>query len=132
MINPFALEKAILHKITQFEAVAEAIKREISLILLFKSEELGLELTQDLKDKCDSYIQNSLSTKHYQCKICKKEFDDGRKLGGHVSRAHKDVNEDYDDEVLKNKGRKKVKIFHDFKGKQGESSSSWIEMDVKE
>ena len=23
------------------------------------------------------------------CKVCSIEFDDGRKLGGHVSRAHK-------------------------------------------
>lgn len=27
--------------------------------------------------------------KQYLCKICNKSFDDGRKLGGHVSRAHK-------------------------------------------
>lgn len=25
----------------------------------------------------------------YVCRICGKEFDEGRKLGGHVSRAHK-------------------------------------------
>ena len=24
------------------------------------------------------------------CKFCSKPFDDGRKLGGHVSRAHKE------------------------------------------
>ena len=27
----------------------------------------------------------------YTCKICDQKFDDGRKLGGHVSRAHKEL-----------------------------------------
>ena len=25
----------------------------------------------------------------YKCEICQKSFDDGRKLGGHISKAHK-------------------------------------------
>jgi hypothetical protein len=25
----------------------------------------------------------------YKCDICEKSFDDGRKLGGHISKAHK-------------------------------------------
>lgn len=29
------------------------------------------------------------SSRLYVCKVCGKEFDEGRKLGGHVSRAHK-------------------------------------------
>ena len=27
----------------------------------------------------------------YKCEYCNKEFRDGRQLGGHVSKAHKDL-----------------------------------------
>lgn len=31
----------------------------------------------------------NVPTKKYSCSYCNKEFNDGRKLGGHISRAHK-------------------------------------------
>jgi hypothetical protein len=90
MLNPFALEKELFQKIIKIESIIDLIKKEISNTLIFKSSELQIELTQDLKEKCTNSL-NSLSNKHYTCKICLKTFDDGRKLGGHVSRAHKDM-----------------------------------------
>lgn len=89
MLNPFALEKGILKKLAAFEAIVEGIKKEVCEILVKKSRELDLELTQDLKEKCAIYLKGSQNSKLYMCKICLKKFNDGRKLGGHVSRAHK-------------------------------------------
>lgn len=58
---------------------------------LFRKEiEIGIDLTQDLRDKCQNYLAGFGGNKLYSCKICFKVFDDGRKLGGHVSRAHKE------------------------------------------
>lgn len=35
---------------------------------------------------CDSNLAKKI--KVYECKICSKKFDDGRKLGGHMSKFH--------------------------------------------
>jgi hypothetical protein len=35
---------------------------------------------------CDDSLEEEL--KMFDCKFCGKEFNDGRKLGGHISRAH--------------------------------------------
>ena len=34
-------------------------------------------------------LENSNADKVFRCRYCPKEFNDGRQLGGHVSRAHK-------------------------------------------
>jgi hypothetical protein len=60
-------------------------------MLISKSMELGIPLTQDLNGKCFNYLSEDSKRKVYACRICKQKFNDGRKLGGHVSRAHKGV-----------------------------------------
>jgi uncharacterized C2H2 Zn-finger protein len=43
---------------------------------------------------CDDVSEED--EKMFDCKFCGKEFNDGRKLGGHISRAHphqKTINE---------------------------------------
>lgn len=80
-------EKEILAKIEELEMLIELVNREISKQLKRKSIELNIEVTQDLKEKCSSYL--AANEKAYSCKVCLKAFSDGRQLGGHVSRAHK-------------------------------------------
>jgi len=46
-------------------------------------------MSKDLKDQCDSLVL-SQKEKLFYCKFCFKAYDDGRKLGGHVSRVHQD------------------------------------------
>ena len=65
----------------------DLISQEVSKQLIRKSRELNICLPQELKEKCAAFITGP--EKVYQCKICFKVFDEGRKLGGHVSRAHK-------------------------------------------
>jgi cell division protein FtsL len=86
--KPVPIEAGILDKIEKIDVTIKLINQEISKQLIRKSRELKISLTQDLKEKCDNYILGP--EKVYQCKICWKIFDEGRKLGGHVSRAHKD------------------------------------------
>lgn len=81
------VEVTILDKIRRIETTIRLINEEVSKQLVRKSKELKINLTQDLKDKCQASISGT--DKIYQCKICNKYFDEGRKLGGHVSRAHK-------------------------------------------
>lgn len=90
--------------------LTENIKKEVSIILYNKSNALGIELSQELKEKCELYLNTNQGLKLYVCKFCGKEFDDGRKLGGHVSRAHKE--DEMVDEVNEThqKGRKKRKM----------------------
>ena len=80
-------EKEILAKIEVLESLIELVNKEISRQLKRKSIELNIEVTQDLKEKCSSFL--AANEKAYSCKICLKAFSDGRQLGGHVSRAHK-------------------------------------------
>jgi hypothetical protein len=80
-------EVGILDKIRRIESTLRLINEEVSKQLVRKSKQLKINLTQDLKEKCQVSISGP--EKVYQCKICFKEFDEGRKLGGHVSRAHK-------------------------------------------
>jgi hypothetical protein len=49
---------------------------------------MSFGICKELKDQCDSFII-AIQSKRFQCKYCLKAFDDGRKLGGHVSRVHK-------------------------------------------
>jgi len=58
--------------------------------------------------------------KLYSCRICNKHFDDGRKLGGHVSRAHKDkskIEEEWKTDTLC--------FIWEYKGLRKSSSSAW-------
>lgn len=89
MLNPFAIEREIFSKIDKFEELLQLLQMEVSHILLRKSEDLRIELTEDLKERCGNYMQGTERQKKYECRVCGKLFDDGRKLGGHVSRAHK-------------------------------------------
>lgn len=82
-----SIEVQVLRKIQMLETTIEKINLEISKELMRKSSELKIKLTQDLKEKCSNYITGP--EKAYACKFCNKSFDEGRKLGGHVSRAHK-------------------------------------------
>jgi hypothetical protein len=88
-MNNCLLEAEVLCKIEQLDKTLEMINVEISKHLLRKSDELQIKVTQDLKDKCASHMVGP--EKVYSCKVCLKVFNDGRKLGGHVSRAHKNI-----------------------------------------
>jgi hypothetical protein len=83
-------EKGVLQKIAKVNNLINLINREVSKQLIRKSQTLHVDLTQDLKEKCAIFLSDYQDLKLYYCKICNKRFDDGRKLGGHVSRAHKD------------------------------------------
>lgn len=83
------LQKQIFKKISDIIRLSDKISKEISERILSKSDLLNVELTQDLKEKCAQSLSDPASRTQYECKVCGKIFDDGRKLGGHVSRAHK-------------------------------------------
>jgi hypothetical protein len=80
----------MLEKIQDIEYVIENIRKNVSHQLFRKETEIKIDLTQDLREKCQNYLAGFGGNKLYSCKICCKVFDDGRKLGGHVSRAHKE------------------------------------------
>lgn len=83
------LQKEIFSKIGLIVRLTDQINKELSKRLITKSELLKVELTVDLQEKCAHYLTEPFERTQYQCKVCGKKFDDGRKLGGHVSRAHK-------------------------------------------
>lgn len=89
-METFKLEREIMAKIYDIEQVIENIRKDVSHQLFRKEGEINIELTQDLRDKCQNYLAGFGGNKFYSCKVCNKVFDDGRKLGGHVSRAHKE------------------------------------------
>ena len=86
MLNPFSLEKESLARVSAIEKHITELRLELSKKLL--SEEA--EISYPFKAELLSYIESATPQPNkYSCKICKKKFNDGRKLGGHVSRAHK-------------------------------------------
>lgn len=89
MLNPFAIEKEILLKTTLFHGLLKDLKTILANKIL-ESAPSCENFSDEVIDECKMY-QTSLeqNKKIYVCKICNREFDDGRKLGGHVSRAHK-------------------------------------------
>jgi hypothetical protein len=89
-MEAFRLERQMMAKIQEIEGVIEGMRREVSQQLFRKEMEIGIELTQDLREKCQNCLAGFGGGKVYSCKVCLKVFDDGRKLGGHVSRAHKE------------------------------------------
>ena len=86
MLNPFAIEKESLAKVAAIQS------HIIDLRVAFSKHVLADEknLNKGLKEELESFITvNTPKPDRFKCKICGKDFNDGRKLGGHVSRAHK-------------------------------------------
>ena len=65
-------------------------------IIISKSKRVGV-ITKDLKEKCLKegklvcYLVKKEKKDEFRCKFCFKVFSEGRQLGGHVSRAHKNI-----------------------------------------
>lgn len=88
-MNQQELQKEIFRKIDVILSLCDEINKEISKKLISKARFLQVELTQDLQEKCSYFLTEPIERNSYRCKICDRVFDDGRKLGGHISRAHK-------------------------------------------
>jgi hypothetical protein len=91
MLNPYAIEKDMITSLLMIRSRLSDSNLVISHSIINKSTQLGIPIGEDLEIKCQNLITSyHPNTKAYVCKTCYKAFDDGRKLGGHVSRAHKD------------------------------------------
>ena len=83
------LEKEIFKQIQTVLDLSHKINQELSTILLQKEIDINVELTQELKERCTHHLTGLNQRNSFACKYCFKTFDDGRKLGGHVSKSHK-------------------------------------------
>jgi hypothetical protein len=91
MLNPFSIEKELLQKTEYIKELLSKLKRHIAASVIKKVGE-GSNIDNEFYHLCLELQQTStILKKNYKCKICGRKFDDGRKLGGHVSRAHKDL-----------------------------------------
>lgn len=86
MLNPFAIEKELFQRTAAIKDMLALLKGTVADSVLNKEEKVDI----DVRIRCFK-IKSSLLPKEklYVCKVCGREFDEGRKLGGHVSRAHK-------------------------------------------
>lgn len=86
MLNPFAIEKELFARTQAIKDLLGVMKETIADSVLSREGNVA----EDVRRICFR-IKSSLSAKEkqYVCKFCGREFDEGRKLGGHVSRAHK-------------------------------------------
>lgn len=86
MLNPFAIEKELFQRTAAIKEMLALLKGTVADSVLSK----GGKVDADVHNRCFK-IKSSLlpKEKQYVCKVCGREFDEGRKLGGHVSRAHK-------------------------------------------
>lgn len=55
-MDQFILHKEILKKISKVISLTDDINQELSKKLIAKSRDIGVELTQDLKDRCSHYL----------------------------------------------------------------------------
>jgi hypothetical protein len=89
MLNPFAIEKELLAKTDTLSSMLVLLKGLVSTSVIKKHNE-GQAFSASLVRQCWETKQSmEMQSKLYVCKVCGKEFNEGRKLGGHVSRAHK-------------------------------------------
>lgn len=89
MLNPFSIEKELLQKTEYIKELLGKLKRHLAASVL-KKVNGGTNIDAEFYLTCLELQQTSpVLKKSYVCKTCGRKFDDGRKLGGHVSRAHK-------------------------------------------
>jgi hypothetical protein len=89
MLNPFAIEKELLSKTASLSTLLRVLKGVVAVSVV-ERQESGQAYSPAIVEQCLEMKENiEQGSKQYVCKTCGKEFDEGRKLGGHVSRAHK-------------------------------------------
>lgn len=89
MLNPFAIEKELFAKMDAISGMLDQLKGLISVSVVKKMKK-GKIFTSPVIAKCLEMREAEENNRRlYVCKVCGKEFNEGRKLGGHVSRAHK-------------------------------------------
>jgi hypothetical protein len=76
-----------LQKLKEVNDLINIFKLQLAEHLFHKEKEIGVEILKELKEKCIASMTYNKKVMH-KCEYCEKEFDDGRKLGGHVSKAH--------------------------------------------
>ena len=90
MLNPYSIEKELLQKTEYIKELLGKLKKYIAASVI-KKVYAGNNIDAEFYGECLELQQSgNIQKKNYVCKICGRKFDDGRKLGGHVSRAHKD------------------------------------------
>jgi hypothetical protein len=90
MLNPYSIEKELLQKTEYIKELLSKLKKHIACSVIKKAN-AGTNIDVEFYLACLELQQSGIILKkNYVCKICGRKFDDGRKLGGHVSRAHKD------------------------------------------
>lgn len=86
MLNPFAIEKETLNKVAGIRGTVLRLRLALSQQILSG----GSQIDSRFRHELESYMTSSVvESKAYECRVCGKTFNEGRKLGGHVSRAHK-------------------------------------------
>jgi hypothetical protein len=104
MLNPFAIERDSMLRMVAIQEASIALRVKLCKSML--AEEKG-SLPPKMRKELIAFVSESTPQPNkYECKICRARFNDGRKLGGHVSRAHKNKNEireqaiDMEEEVM--------------------------------
>jgi len=88
MLNPFSIEKESLAKVAAIQSHITELRVAFSKYVLAEEKNLSKALKEELESFATA---NDPKPDRFKCRVCGKHFDDGRKLGGHVSRAHKDL-----------------------------------------
>jgi DNA-directed RNA polymerase subunit M/transcription elongation factor TFIIS len=88
MLNPFAIEKELFAKTDALTSMLTLLKGVVATSIVKKQDRRGFS-KGIIRECLDVMGDMEAKSKLYVCKVCGKEFDEGRKLGGHVSRAHK-------------------------------------------
>lgn len=92
-MDAFTLEFHFIMKGIELKAIVDKALSKVMEESKHKARSLGVEFPPEFK----KMMSNSTSAgdreddgKEFACKICGKTFKDGRQLGGHTSRKHKD------------------------------------------
>lgn len=88
MLNPFAIEKELFAKTDALSDLLTLLKGVIATSIIKKEDNKSYPRAF-IRECLDVMEDMETNGKLYVCKICGKEFSEGRQLGGHVSRAHK-------------------------------------------
>ncbi len=87
MLNPFAIEKDTINKVAALKETCLNIRLALSKQIIAENRN---DLDPQFRKQLESYTTvMAPQPNKYTCKLCSATFNDGRKLGGHVSRAHK-------------------------------------------
>lgn len=88
MLNPFAIEKELFAKTDVLTSMLTLLKGVVATSIVKKQDRRAFSKAT-IRECLDVMDDIEAKSKLYVCKVCGKEFNEGRKLGGHVSRAHK-------------------------------------------